>query len=75
MNGFSSDVAFASWDGVEDGFAGTIRKTFGINIDDKYLYRAESFAMTLAEVQEKADKLKYKYQSQGKQIEVVCERV
>ena len=72
MTGFSPDDAYANWSGVKDDFAETICATFGVTIDDDYLYRAESFAMTLAEVQEKADKLKYKYQSHGKQIEVVC---
>jgi len=72
MNAFSSDAAFANWSGIKDGFAETICDAFGISIDNDYQYRAESFAMTLAEVQEKANKLKYKYQSHGKQIEVVC---
>lgn len=68
---FSPDSVFDNWDGIKSNFAKTICQTFGFTVDDEYLYRAESIAMTLADVQEKADKLKYKYQSHGKQIEVV----
>ena len=74
MTAFSAEAIFAHWSGIEDSFAETVRRTFNLPTDDDYLYRAESFAMTLAEIQDQADKLKYKYQSHGKQIEVVSAR-
>lgn len=70
----SPDEIFANWHGLvcNDLFA-TIRKTFELPSDDSYVYRAESFAMTLAQIEEQVETgtLKYKYQSQGKQIEVI----
>jgi len=53
-------------------FAKTITQTFQLSPNDEYVYRADSFAMTLAEINAKVDKLKYRYQSHGQQIEVVC---
>jgi hypothetical protein len=67
----SLEEIFSEWGGIRDNdFAKTIRHTFSLPEDDDYIYRAESFAMTLAQIQEQADKLKYKYQSYGQQIEV-----
>jgi hypothetical protein len=69
----SPDEIFANWHGIADNdlFA-TISKTFELPSDDCYIYRAESFAMTLAQIQEQVNsgKLKYKYQSHGQQIKV-----
>ncbi|KAE8448724.1 hypothetical protein EG329_008939 [Mollisiaceae sp. DMI_Dod_QoI] len=64
---------FDNWHGIIDNdFSRTIRKTFNIPEDDKYVYRTESFAMTLPQIQTQLDagSLKYKYQSHGQQIEV-----
>jgi hypothetical protein len=69
----SPDKIFANWQGIIDNdlFA-TISKTFELSTEDSYVYRAETFAMTLAQIQEQVDsgKLKYKYQAHGQQIEV-----
>jgi hypothetical protein len=69
----SADEIFVNWHGIIDNdlFA-TISMTFELPLDDSYVYRAESFAMTMAQIQEQVDsgKLKYKYQSHGQQIEV-----
>lgn len=50
---------------IDSNFALTIRKTFNLPDDDDYIYRAESFAMTLSEVQKQLETghLKYTYQS------------
>lgn len=67
----SPDDIFARWDGIIDNdFAKTIRLTFDLPVDDDYIYRADAFAMTLAQIREQAGKLKYRYQSHGQQIEV-----
>ncbi|CZT50910.1 uncharacterized protein RSE6_11982 [Rhynchosporium secalis] len=69
----SPDEIFANWCGPVDGnFSQTIKTTFGLANQDEYAYRAEAFAMTLSQIQEQIDsgKLKYKYQSHGKQIQV-----
>jgi len=67
----SPDEIFSNWKGIIDNdFAKTITQTFNLSENDDYVYRAESFAMTLSQIQEQADKLKYKYQSNGSQIEV-----
>lgn len=69
----SPEEIFGKWLGVIDNnFSQTMRQTFDLPADDGYLYRAESFAMTLDQIQEQIDsgKLKYKYQSNGQQIEV-----
>jgi hypothetical protein len=67
------DEIFANWDGIADNdlFA-TISKSFDLPSDDSFVYRAESFAMTLTQIQEQVNsgKLKYKYQSHGQQIDV-----
>lgn len=67
----SPDEIFSTWKGVIDSdFVETIRQTFQLPEDDDFIYRADSFAMTLKEIGSQADKLKYKYQSHGQQIEV-----
>lgn len=67
------DDVLANWHGVIDGdFTESIRRTFQLPADDDYVYRAESFAMTLPQIQAQLENggLKYKYQSHGKMIEV-----
>jgi hypothetical protein len=69
----SPDEVFAKWHGlVENGLFTTIRATFGLEGEDSFIYRAEAFAMTLAEIEEQVatGKLKYKYQAHGKIVEV-----
>ncbi|EKD14525.1 uncharacterized protein L3040_000046 [Drepanopeziza brunnea f. sp. 'multigermtubi'] len=69
----SPDEILANWRGtVDNHFSKTIADAFALPANDDYVYRAESFAMTLRQVQEQIDtgKLKYKYQSHGQQIEV-----
>lgn len=69
----SPDKIFDNWHGIiDDDFSKTIRDTFELQADDKYVYRAESFAMTLSEIQSKLQtgSLKYNYQSHGERIEV-----
>jgi hypothetical protein len=69
----SPDDIFTNWRGLEDNdlFA-TIRTTFELPPEDSYVYRAESFAMTLAQIEEQVQTrtLKYKYQAHGQPIEV-----
>jgi hypothetical protein len=69
----SPNDIFANWHGLEDNdlFA-TIRTTFELPPEDSYVYRAESFAMTLAQIEEQVQTgtLKYKYQAHGQPIEV-----
>ena len=66
----SPDEVFAKWHGIiDDDFFKTIAETFGLAGDDSYVYRAESFAMTLAQIKQQPE-LKYKYQSHGLAIEV-----
>jgi ribosomal protein S3AE len=48
----SPDSIFQSWKGmVDDDFRKTIEETFSLKHDDGYVYRVESFAMTLAQVE------------------------
>jgi hypothetical protein len=70
----SPDEISSTWHGlVGNDLFTTIRKTFELPSDDRYVYRAESFAMTLAQVEEQVETgtLKYKYQAHGMQIEVI----
>jgi hypothetical protein len=70
----SPDEVFANWHGlVDNDLFVTIRKSFELPSDDSYVYRAESFAMTLAQIEEQVEMgtLKYKYQAHGQQIEVI----
>jgi hypothetical protein len=65
------DEIFANWHGVIDNdFGKTIGNTFDLLSDDSYVYRAESFGMTLSQIAQQAEKLQYKYQSHGSQIKV-----
>lgn len=67
------DEIFANWHGlVEDDLFATISTTFELPADDVYVYRAESFAMTMPQIQEQvaSGKLRYKYQAHGELIEV-----
>jgi hypothetical protein len=67
----SPDKILSNWNGIiNNDFAQTIAATFELADDDAFIYRAESFAMTLLEIRQVADKLKYKYQAHGKQVEV-----
>jgi hypothetical protein len=69
----SPDNIFDNWIGISgNDFSKTILQTFGLSQDDDYVYRADSFAMTLPEIQELIDtgRLKYKYQAHGQEIEV-----
>ncbi|KAF7855341.1 hypothetical protein EAF04_010085 [Stromatinia cepivora] len=69
----SSDEIFNNWSGIiDDDFAKTILDTFGLSQDDNYVYRAESFTMTLPQIQEtiSTGKLKYHYQDQGKVLQI-----
>jgi len=69
----SPEDIFASWHGIiENDLFSTIRATFGLESVDSFVYRAEAFAMTLAQIQEQVatGKLKYKYQAHGQPIEV-----
>lgn len=69
----SPEEQFANWRGMIDtDFSQTISSTFDLPVEDNYVYRAEDFALTLAQIQEQIDsgKLKYKYQSHGQQIQV-----
>ena len=69
----SPDEVFANWHGiVENDLFSTIRTTFGLECDDSFVYRAEAFSMTLAQIKEQVatGKLKYKYQAHGQSIEV-----
>ncbi|KAB8300815.1 hypothetical protein EYC80_002743 [Monilinia laxa] len=73
MSPHSSDAIFDNWTGIiEDDFSKTILDTFGLSKEDNYIYRAESFAMTLPQIQETISngKLKYHYQDHGKVIQV-----
>jgi hypothetical protein len=64
------DKIFANWQGLEDNdLFKTISKTFGLPENDPYIYRAESFAMTLSQINQQPQ-LKYRYQSHGQAIEV-----
>ncbi|TVY86557.1 hypothetical protein LAWI1_G006649 [Lachnellula willkommii] len=69
----SPDEIFENWHGlVANDFSKTISQTFDLPSEDNYVYRAESFAMTMAQIKELLDSgaLKYKYQAHGQQIEV-----
>jgi hypothetical protein len=69
----SPDGIFANWRGlVDNNILATIRTTFELPPEDNYVYRAESFAMTLAQIEEQvhAGNLKWKYQAHGQQIVV-----
>lgn len=71
----SSDEIFDTWNGIiEDDFSTTVLNTFGLSEDDNYVYRAESFAMTLPQIQAtiSTGKLKYHYQDKGSIIQVRC---
>jgi hypothetical protein len=66
----SPDEIFANWQGIiDDDFFKTISQTFDLSDSDPYIYRAESFAMTLSQIRAQPE-LKYKYQSHGQAIEV-----
>jgi len=69
----SPDDIFANWHGLEDNdlFA-TIRTTFKLPSEDSFVYQAELFAMTLAQIEEQVQMgtLKYKYRAHGQPIEV-----
>ena len=70
----TADRIMASWSGIiGDDFATTISNTFGLPPaqDDDYVYRADNFGMTMAQIldQLKAGKLQYKYMAHGKPIE------
>jgi hypothetical protein len=70
INMRSPDEIFANWHGViDDDFFKTISESFALPEDDPYIYRAESFAMTLSQIKQQPE-LKYKYQSHGQAIEV-----
>jgi hypothetical protein len=69
------DGILANWNGIVDNdLAKTISQTFDLPPaeHDNYIYRADNFAMTLAEIQEqlRSGKLRYKYMAHGEQIEV-----
>ena len=67
------DAIFETWKGIIDNdFAKTVAETFLLASNDGYVYRAEAFAMTLSQIEEQVNsgKLKYKYLSNGQQIEV-----
>ncbi|KAK2626431.1 hypothetical protein QTJ16_003606 [Diplocarpon rosae] len=67
------DEIFANWRGIaENDLLKTIMSTFVLSAEDDYVYRADSFAMGLKQIQEQINtgKLTYKYQSHGQQIEV-----
>jgi len=67
------DNIFDNWIGIiNNDFSKTILQTFGLSQDDDYVYRAETFDMTLPEIQELIDAgtMKYKYQAHGQEIEV-----
>lgn len=50
---FSPDVILENWSGmIDDDLEVTIRRAFDIPQEDGYMYAAESFQMTLAQVQE-----------------------
>lgn len=69
----SPDEILSTWTGAEidnGNFVPTIWKVFQLPAKDDYIYRAESFAMTLDEIDQVADKLKYRYQAHGAGIEV-----
>ena len=69
----SPDEIFEIWHGlIANDFSETICQTFDLHNEDNYVYRAESFAMTMAQIKELIDSetLKYKYQAHGQQIEV-----
>lgn len=64
------DEILANWRGILDSdFYKTIFRTFELPEKDLYIYRAESFAMTLSQIKEQPE-LRYKYQSHGQVIEV-----
>jgi hypothetical protein len=63
-----------SWRGIiDDDFAKTVSTTFSLPSvqDDDYVYRADNFAMTMAQIQEQlsSGKLQYKYMAHGQRIE------
>lgn len=73
MSSPAPEEIFDSYHGIIDNdFSKTIRDTFKLPGDDTYIYRAESFAKTLPQIQEAISngKLKYVYQEHGKPIEV-----
>lgn len=69
----SPDEIFSNWKGVIDNdLAETISRTFDLSLPNTYIYRAESFAMTMPQIQEQINSgdLHYKYQSHGKVLDV-----
>ncbi|KAE9379814.1 hypothetical protein N431DRAFT_360981 [Stipitochalara longipes BDJ] len=73
MPSSSPDQVLANWHGIIDhDLFTTIRATFGLASEDSFVYRAEAFTMTLAQIQEQVatGKLKYKYRAHGHPIEV-----
>jgi hypothetical protein len=71
----SPDEIFSNWKGIVDNdFSEIISRTFEVDPTDAYVYRAESFAMTLPTIQQliNSGDLKYKYQSHGEELDVRC---
>ena len=69
----SPDEIFSNWKRTfENDFSETISRTFELDPTDSYVYRAESFAMTMPQIQKllNSGDLKYKYQSHGKELDV-----
>ena len=69
----SPDAIFEKWAGmVDDDFQQTIKETFDLPADDTYIYKAESFAMTFAEIKDQIDSgiYKYKYRSHDQVFQV-----
>jgi hypothetical protein len=69
----SPDEIFDNWNGlIDNDFFRTVARTFDLPSNDDYVYRAESFAMTMPQIKELVDSgtMKYKYQAHGQQIEV-----
>jgi hypothetical protein len=64
---------YANWNGIIDkDFCSLILQVFNLQNDDSYIYRAESFAMTLQQIQQYMERSmpKYKYSIHGSQVEV-----
>jgi hypothetical protein len=69
----SSDEILSAWAGIaNDSFPDTIRKTFHLPQNDAYQYKAESFSMTLSQIEELISRspLKWTYQNHDGVIEV-----
>lgn len=69
----SPEDILSNWKGIiENDFSETISKTFDLDPRKPYVYRAESFGMTLAQIQQliNSGDLKYKYRSHGQDLDV-----